>query len=822
MKYKILPLITLLILVVTAATFGQTKKQYLKAANNAFEQKNYYAAMKYYGEVLDFDSTQTQSWYNLGLSAKEFNAFTLAEQSFKQVLKMPDGANFPQALLHLGEVQKRMGKYEDAISSFEKVMVDSIVLANAVQKEKATKALNDCEWAVEVTSNPNEKIYIENLGDQINSPASEIAPQKVGNKLFYSSLRFDDPNDKNNPPRKYNKVMVSEKGMMGEEWEGFNASKGHTAHSAFSINGYTRVYYTLCDYINEADIRCQIYYREKDTQTDTWKEAVKLPETVNKMGYTSTQPEVALVGEEHWLLFSSDKPGGKGGMDIYKVIIDPENNEFSTAENLETINTDGDDITPFYHTATNTLYFSNNSRQGLGGYDIFKSEKTGDEWSEPEHGGYPLNSSLDDIHYKQSPGGATAYFASNRLGSTYIEREKESCCHDIYAAQTELVDLLVTSFEKRSGAPLNGVKVTLTKLNRSGEPESKTNDAGNDFAFTPKRKFAYLITAEKEGYNSDYDTVYLDRSPWNDMLAVTSEVYLEPSEVTLTVLTFDDFTKTGLVGTKVQLFEVVNGERILVKELVNKNGNDFTFTLKPGKTYVIRGSKNGYEHDLKTITVPEAGDLKDVNIQEDLYLAPLIFAEYLPISLYFDNDEPDKNTKSVTTAKSYLETWDQYYGRKPTFIDEFGKGMTGQKKMMVTNRLEGFFEDQVKKSGDNLKLFSDLLYQFLKQGNNIELILKGYTSPRAESDYNEYLSKRRIVSVKNHFERYSGGIFKQYIDSGSLVIRQRAFGETQAKSDVSDKLDDVRNSIYGVPASLERRVEIIEVKQAENFQNGTR
>lgn len=102
------------------------------------------------------------------------------------------------------------------------------------------------------------------------------------------------------------------------------------------------------------------------------------------------------------------------------------------------------------------------------------------------------------------------------------------------------------------------------------------------------------------------------------------------------------------------------------------------------------------------------------------------------------------------------------------------------------------------------------------------MILRGYTSPRAASDYNDKLSARRIVSVKNHFNEFNGGIFKQFVDSGNLVIIEKPFGESQAKQDVSDDMQDVRNSVYGVPASLERRVEIIDVRQAENAQSGTK
>ena len=177
---------------------------------------------------------------------------------------------------------------------------------------------------------------------------------------------------------------------------------------------------------------------------------------------------------------------------------------------------------------------------------------------------------------------------------------------------------------------------------------------------------------------------------------------------------------------------------------------------------------------------------------------------------------------SSTTNKTYLKTWEAYKEREDIFKEEATKGIDGMKKDLVIKRLEGFFEEEVTAGGKNFETFSNLLYEFLKLGNNIELILRGYTSPRAASNYNDKLSARRIVSVKNHFNEFKGGIFKEFVDSGSLVIIEKPFGESQAKQDVSDDLKDGRNSIYSVPASLERRVEIIDVRQAENAQSGTK
>lgn len=815
MNHKII--ISLFLLFVSLSCFAQSprKKQYIKEADNSFKQENYYAAIKFYSEALKFDSTQTDIWFKKGKSAEAFYAYSIAEEAYLKVLKL-DSTRFPLTKLRLAEVQTSLGKYDEAMNYYQAILDDSTIVDSDI-KLKATLGLGEAEWAYEIVSNPDTNIVIENLGEDINSPYSEISPTKIGNELYYTSFRFDNSKDKHNPPRKYNKVMLSESGMA-VPWDEFNSKKRHTAHSAFSIDGLTRVYFTYCDYVNEADIRCEIYYREKDS-TGIWRDPVKLPSTINVANFNTTNPEIAKVNGEECLFFSSNKPGGKGGMDLYFCKVN-KNGKFSKPVNLTEINTDGDDITPFYQSSMNTLYFSNNSRQGLGGHDIFKTSLNGGEWSSPEHMGYPLNSSYDDIHYKPSKGGASAYLSSNRLGSIFIEKEKESCCHDIYSMQTQNVELLVNVFDKFSKKPLLGTRVTLTRLKSKTVVESLNNKTGNDFAFIPERRYAYILKAEKNEYTTDIDTIYLDKDPMLDMTSINHEMFIELAEVSLTVLTFDDYSKEGLVGATLQLFELIGGERRLIETKNNPDGNDFEFTVQPGKTYVVRGSKSGYEHDLDTIQVPQIIDVP--TFKSELYLAPLIFAKFLPISLYFDNDHPDPNTRASYTSKSYLETWDNYRGRQGQFMDEYGSGMQGQMKMMATQRLGGFFEKEVNAGGKNLKTFTDLLYEFLKQGNNLELVLRGYTSPRAESDYNDMLSKRRIVSVKNHFERHNGGILREFIKSGKLIILERPYGETKSKTDVSDKLDDVRNSIYGVPASLERRVEIIDVKQAEDFQRGTR
>jgi outer membrane protein OmpA-like peptidoglycan-associated protein len=99
----------------------------------------------------------------------------------------------------------------------------------------------------------------------------------------------------------------------------------------------------------------------------------------------------------------------------------------------------------------------------------------------------------------------------------------------------------------------------------------------------------------------------------------------------------------------------------------------------------------------------------------------------------------------------------------------------------------------------------------LEEGHEIDIFLKGYASPRAKTDYNQLLSSRRVTSVRNEFDRYSGQVFHDYISGGEFQIKEIPFGESKASSDVSDDLLDTRNSVYSLKAAYERRVEILEI-----------
>ena len=169
------------------------------------------------------------------------------------------------------------------------------------------------------------------------------------------------------------------------------------------------LFLTICESVNGYN-NCDIYYTARIDSF--WTPLRRLLYPVNKSDSWESQPTISSDGKT--LLFTSIRPGGKGGADIYSVSR-TENGSWGNLQSLS-INTIADEKSPFLHPDNQTLYFSSNGHKGLGGLDIFYVKKdTAGNWGEPQNIGYPINSDADDLGLFVSTDGKTAYFASNKL-----------------------------------------------------------------------------------------------------------------------------------------------------------------------------------------------------------------------------------------------------------------------------------------------------------------------------------------------------------------------------------------------------------------------
>lgn len=218
-------------------------------------------------------------------------------------------------------------------------------------------------------------------------------------------------------------------------------------------------------------------------------------------------------------------------------------------------------------------------------------------------------------------------------------------------------------------------------------------------------------------------------------------------------------------------------------------------------------------NDLYRFTYPKPEPVIDTTPPPDTTVAMkriISLREKLPITLYFHNDEPNPRSWDTVTVLNYEETYRAYKALVPDYHSAW-KG--NEKGIGLVN---GFFRDRVDHGFDQLNQFIALLKEALDEGQRIELQVRGFASPLAKTDYNEHLSLRRIQSMINYLRVVNDGAFIPYLDGtaengGRLTIRKSPFGENTSASGVSDELQDLKNSVYSVGASLERRIEIEQV-----------
>ena len=140
------------------------------------------------------------------------------------------------------------------------------------------------------------------------------------------------------------------------------------------------------------------------------------------------------------------------------------------------------------------------------------------------------------------------------------------------------------------------------------------------------------------------------------------------------------------------------------------------------------------------------------------------------------------------------------------------RSFSGDKEAEINN-LGIFFENDVKGGYATFQKFLDAVHSELQKGFGFEILIKGFTSPLAQDEYNKNLGKRRVQSIRNELRSYNGSVLVPFIDSGLLKITDVSYGEELAPSTIIDNPQQPASSIYSTEASKERRVEIIEVKR---------
>lgn len=390
---------------------NRAAKFYTEATSN-LNLLYYDATIRNLNEAIKEDENFIEAYILLGEVYTDTRQDSLAIVTFKKSI----GINpefFPPLYSNLANLELNNGLYADALEHIKKYL--SYPSQNPKFRSSAEYLLHSCEFALEAIKKPVQ-FNPENLGPAINDKYDQYWPSisADGQTFVVTQLMPIDPTQPYTPNNRQEDFYVST--WKENTWEKarpvgppLNTSRNEGAQS-ISADGKIMVF-TGCNR-KDGFGGCDLYISQKIN--NEWSVPRNMGGNVNSKS-KETQPSISADGRT--IYFASNRDKTRGGLDIWKVVMN-DSSEWSTPINLgDSINTPFDEQSPFIHADDRTLYFSSMGWPGMGRFDLFVSRKLSDSaWKKPLNLGYPINTYFSDEGLMVNAKGNMAYFSSNREG----------------------------------------------------------------------------------------------------------------------------------------------------------------------------------------------------------------------------------------------------------------------------------------------------------------------------------------------------------------------------------------------------------------------
>lgn len=433
--------------------------------------------------------------------------------------------------LTLARQLMKNGSYKDAAAEFQTV-IDSVP-DNAL----ATDGREAAEQAPQIKQQGSR--YTVKRMDALNSRRADYSPMLAGDnfdEIYFTTTRNDAEGDELSgiTGTKPGDIFVSTKDDKGK-WSKPEQVQGglNTAYDegacCLSTDG-REMYLTQCVTDPSWPRYAQIV---KSTRSDAaWGKAATVELTKDTL---SSYAHPAISPDGQWLYFTSDMPGGEGGLDIWRVRITPAG--FGGVENLgKPVNTAGDEAFPTFR-PNGDLYFSSDGHKGLGGYDIFIAHQGKDKKLQIIHPGYPLNSQGDDFGMTFEGPYNRGYFSSNRGDGRGYDH--------IYSFENpEIVQTVKGWVYEMDGYELPAAEVYCVGDDGTNEKLSVRSDGS--FTKTLDDGVSYLFMATCKGYLNHKEEVHAQANPKESRDTTLQFALANISAPTLIDNIFYDFDKATL------------------------------------------------------------------------------------------------------------------------------------------------------------------------------------------------------------------------------------------------------------------------------------
>ena len=406
---------------ITKIIANGNESQLLKESSKYIQNEYYFHANKLVDKLLEKNNASSNYNYRKGfLLTKINNQFSEAIPYFEKAKEhvslnfdvfSANEKNAPIELYYyLATCYHKKFELEKAKEFYSKFI--SLAKEKSELKELSKLKLVQCEYA-STQNEMNALIKIKNMGNTINSEFPEYTPviSLDGTSLYFTARKKWKKNEQTTDPSTnlpFEDIYVSYMNIdsIWSKPEKLSFCLPNRNEASVSISSDERQLYLYQDTTGNGDI----YSTEINSKRKNKIDIV----AINGLNTKFWETHCYFSQDKNLLFFSSDRPGGFGGRDLY-FMRKTSSNEWTKPENMgPNINSKYDEDAPFLSADNKTLYYASNGPKSMGGFDILTSENENGNWSVSKNMGTPVNSSNDEIYYTSTYDGSRGFFTSDR------------------------------------------------------------------------------------------------------------------------------------------------------------------------------------------------------------------------------------------------------------------------------------------------------------------------------------------------------------------------------------------------------------------------
>lgn len=755
-------------------TFFASQEGAIEAKNALTKAEKYYRkgagtfdeALKYYLQAYDYNDKSHALNYKIGIcylyTANKKAALDYLLQSSPETAK-----DYYLALGRAYQYNLEFGKAKDAYAKY----LAGLYAWQQFDAKKQVKQLTDeCDVSAEIMKD-SLPVYIINLGPVINSYYDEynaILPHGDTNIYFTSKRPRKEPNKRVSRFKFKERILVT------------NNCINEPSNYVAALPKLDYKYNTSIVNFNKAKNKIYFYKGRKHNgrlyaavyEKNKWKKIKPLKGGINHIAYKETSMAIA---PDNSVYFVSDKKWGQGGKDIW-VCTMTNRGRFSKAHNLgKIINTPFDEEGVSISNDGNTLYFSSKGHPGMGGFDVYKSEKNIDgTWGKPINMGHPINSPADEIFYRETDDTLVALYATIRPDS-YGGL-------DIYKVQKDPripFKLIGAVADMENGTALNAnISVYDNKTDKLINTTSVDSLAGI-YMLEFEDVGDYTIQVDYEGYKSADASVTL---PETKHATVVQDFKLEKLRHPFTLIgRVSDVDK----GTPVQatlVFKMAAIDSVLGRVASDAETGKYSITFDDKYDLVMDVDAVDYfsiNDAINTTNEPNAVISKNIELKRSkveytltgriaqggeaipVYAALSFYhpAEKEPFAIFTSDSTNGKYTAVIEEPGPFMievEATGYFFTNE---IYQFPEGQTFTAKNFDLKKMETGVKIVVKnilfntgKSTLKTESFKELdkLAELLMKNPGIKIEVSGHTDNVGSASINKKISKSRALTVKNY------------------------------------------------------------------------